>query len=287
MTSVHTIMSPSVIVRLTKDDAEIRAAQRLRYEVFYEEYGAKADPAMQAERLDVDQYDAHAKHLIVIDESHSPPRIVGTYRLLMQDAAERAGQFYSSQEYDLTPLLTSGGRLLELGRSCVLPAYRTRPILQLLWQGIADYVSDHNIDLLFGCASLHGTNIEENARQLSYLYHYHRAPEDLRPRALESRFIDMNIIPKDRLNVKKAFAELPPLVKGYLRVGASIGEGAVIDEQFNTTDICIMMHTSLIDSRYRRHYERKIQKAVPGGERVHNGPESNAGEIAVMARKQA
>lgn len=255
----------SVIVRLAANAAEIEAAQRLRYDVFYEEYGAKADDKTRAQRLDRDMYDEYAHHLVVVDECDGQDKIVGTYRLLLQDGADQAGQFYTSQEYDLSGLKKSGVSLMELGRSCVLEPYRTRPVLQLLWQGIADFVTDHNVGLMFGCASLHGTDVQALAEPLSYLHHFHSGPADLVPQAIESRYVDMNIIPKQDLQPRKAFGALPPLIKGYIRLGATIGRGAVVDEQFNTTDVCIVVQTHEVTQRYRKHYERKIQKSIPGG----------------------
>tara|TARA_B100000029_G_C17541030_1_gene946740 strand:- start:566 stop:1399 length:834 start_codon:yes stop_codon:yes gene_type:complete len=258
-----------VTVRLAENSAEIEEAQRLRYEVFYEEYGAVANDIMRNSRMDMDEYDEFADHLVVVDNSHGDKeRIVGTYRLLQREGASKVGQFYSESEYDIAPLLNSDKSLLELGRSCVLPDFRTRPVLQLLWQGIADYISDFDIDLMFGCASLHSTDIKSISKPLSYLHHYHLSPETIRPRALKGRYINMDIIPQDDINARRVFAELPPLIKGYLRVGASIGDGAVIDEQFNTTDVCIVVQTHLVTDRYRKHYERKIQKTIPGGENL-------------------
>ncbi len=264
--SQHDTELDSICVRLAENDQEVEAAQRLRYEVFYEEYSARPDPEMVENRIDFDIYDPYADHLIVIDKSGGQEKIVGTYRLLLRSAANKVGQFYSSSEYDLTPVLKSEGGLLELGRSCVLADYRSRPVLQLLWQGLADYITDHDIDLMFGCASLHSTDIKSISRPLSYLHHYHLAPEHLRPRALKGRYINMDIIPQEDINARKVFAELPPLIKGYLRAGASIGDGAVIDEQFNTTDVFIIFQTHLLTDRYRKHYERKIQKTIAGGE---------------------
>lgn len=261
----------SISVRLAETSREIEAAQRLRYEVFYEEYSARPDPAMVASRMDIDVYDEYADHLIVIDNAGPQERIVGTYRLLRREGARKVGQFYSAGEYDLSPVLKAGSSLLELGRSCVLAEYRSRPILQLLWQGIADYITEHDIELIFGCASLHSTDIKSISGPLSYLHHYHLAPEQLRPRALKGRYINMNIIPQEELNARRVFAELPPLIKGYLRAGASIGDGAVIDEQFNTTDVFIIVQTHLLADRYRKHYERKIQKPIAGsGDNVEN-----------------
>ncbi len=252
-------------VRLARNAKEVEEAQKLRYRVFYDEYGAKPCPKMAAQKRDFDDFDEIADHLIVLvkDEQTGAEKIVGTYRLLRQNIAKKHGNFYSSGEYNLDNLLNSNQFLLELGRSCVLAEYRTKPILNLLWQGIADYITDHNIDLLFGCASFQGVDINEIAGQLSYLHHFHSTPEDMRPIALQDQHIDMNIVPKDTINERRVFASLPPLIKGYLRLGASIGEGAVIDHQFNTIDVCIVVQTSLMTDRYRKYYERKIQKTMP------------------------
>lgn len=260
----------NVVVRLTRSDEEIKAAQRLRYQVFYEEYGAKPTPEMAQTRLDFDEYDAFSDHLVVVDNANNEERIVGTYRLLRQNVVQKYGEFYSSSEYDLNSLTSSDQSLLELGRSCVLPEFRARPVLQLLWQGIAEYITDNKIDLMFGCASLHSTDVASIAQPLSYLYHHHLAPQDLRVRALDERYIDMNIIPKDELEIKAAFKSLPPLIKGYIRVGAVIGDGAVIDEEFNTTDVFIIVQTHLITGKYRKHLERKIQKTIHGSEADEN-----------------
>lgn len=253
-------------VRLARSDAEITEAQKLRYEVFYEEYHAIPSPAMQEQLRDFDNFDDFADHLIVIvlDPESKAEKIVGTYRLIRQEVAQKIGRFYSEDEYDLSRLIKSGKSLLELGRSCVLSTYRTQPILNLLWRGIADYITDHKVDLLFGCASFQGTDIARLAKDLSYLHHFHSTEEAIRPRAVSSRYVNMNMIPKESLDQRQIFSKLPPLIKGYLRLGATIGEGAVVDEQFNTTDVCIVVQTTLMTDRYRKYYERKIQKTMPG-----------------------
>ena len=148
--------------------------------------------------------------------------------------------------------------------------------MQLLWQGIANYVSDNDIEIMFGCASFYSTDIKAIAPSLSYLYHYHLAPEKFRVRAVDQRYIDMNTIPQEDLNARRVFAELPPLIKGYLRLGATIGDGAVIDEDFDTTDVCIIVQTHMVTDRYRKHYERKNQKAMPSA----TTSESNVHHIA-------
>ncbi len=259
--------NPIASVRLAQNKSEIEEAQRLRYSVFYEEYGAKPNDAMKEQKRDFDEFDDITDHLIVVinDLENKTEKIVGTYRLLRQEIAQKENKsFYSSDEYNISKLIESGQTLLELGRSCVLSEYRTKPILNLLWQGIADYITDNKIALLFGCASFQGTNIDDIELQLSYLHHYHSTADDIAPTALPSRCVNMNVIPKEEINERRVFASLPPLIKGYLRLGATIGHGAVIDEQFNTTDVCIVVQTHLMTDRYRKYYERKIQKSMPG-----------------------
>lgn len=252
---------PQIIARLAETREEVEAAQRLRYAVFYEEQKATPSPEMAEARRDFDKFDDIADHLIVLDQAHPKKGIIGTYRLLRSDVAQKNGGFYSASEFDLDSLVAHSNATLELGRSCVLPEYRTRQILQLLWQGIAGYIFDNNIEYMFGCASLPGTDIEAIKLQLSYLYHYHSTDKPYAPRAVDGRHIEMNLIPKDEINAKAVFSSLPPLFKGYLRVGAVIGDGAVIDEQFNTTDVCVVVDTSMLADRYLKHYERTTQKS--------------------------
>lgn len=251
-------------VRLATSPAEIQAAQRLRYDVFYREFGAHPTPAMEKSGLDVDYFDEFTDHLIVIDPSAADRNlgVVGTYRLLSSDNMKRAGRFYTSDEYDISPLIQSSQQMLEMGRSCVLEPYRTMPVLQLLWSGIARYISEHQIDLMFGCASLHGTDPSALASELSLLYHNHLAPEELRPRALPARYVNMNILPRDQIDARRVFMKLPPLIKGYIRAGAMVGDGAVVDEQFNTVDVCVVMPTYMITDKYVKHYDRAFVQPI-------------------------
>ncbi len=253
-----------ILVRLAKSKAEIEAAQKLRYDVFYTEYGAKPENGMEALGLDFDRFDPLADHLIVIDTRIDmlPHRVVGTYRLIRQEVAEKNGGFYTKNEFDISPLLSACDNILELGRSCVHKDYRMRPVMQLLWQAIAEYIAHHNIELLFGCASFHGTDIQSVSEGLSYLYHKHLAPEDLCPQALPALYRPMNLKREGDYDPKRAFAALPALIKGYLRLGGFIGDGAVIDEQFNTIDVCVIVKTGLVSDRYRKHYERKTQRPI-------------------------
>lgn len=258
-------------VRLARDEAEVRAAQALRYQVFYQEMHAKASPDALAARRDFDGLDDYCDHLLVVDHTKTgTTAIVGTYRLTRRAAAEKFGKFYSSDEYDISCLVNYPGEILELGRSCVAADYRTRSTMQLMWRGIAAYVFQYDIAFMFGCASFPGTNLQDHAAALSYLYYHHLAPPGMRPKALPNRYVDMRLLPQTAVNAamtpdqikvdpRGGGGNLPPLIKGYLRVGCSVGDGAVIDHQFNTIDICIIVKTDLLTDRYLRHYERTVR----------------------------
>jgi putative hemolysin len=251
-------------VRVATIPAEIEAVQKLRFRVFYEEMGAAPDVSAIISRRDRDAFDRVADHLLVVDHAigPGPEGVIGTYRLIRREAAAEMGRFYSADEYDLGPLLQYPGQVLELGRSCVDAAHRSRAVLQLLWRGIAAYVFRHQIDLMFGCASLPCTDPDVLAPELTYLYYNHLAPPALRPRAVRERYVDMRRMDPDRVDRKRAQAQLPPLIKGYLRLGGFVGDGAVIDRQFNTTDVAIVVKTELITDKYYRHYERQLREAL-------------------------
>ncbi len=246
-------------VRLAADAAEIDAGQALRFRVFYGEMGASADPATAALGRDRDEFDPIADHLLVIDHARGegPGAVVGTYRLIRQEAAARIGHFYSASEYDISAIERFSGQVMELGRSCVDAGYRNRAVMQLLWRGIAAYVFHHRIDLMFGCASLPGTDPDALAVELTYLCEHHLAPPALCPRALPDRYVEMRRLPPGTVDRRQALGLLPPLIKGYLRLGGFVGDGAVIDRQFNTTDVAIVVKTDLVTEKYYRHYERQ------------------------------
>lgn len=261
-------------VRLAQSSDEVEAAQALRYHVFYEEMGAVPSADMKAKGLDFDRYDPVCDHLLVIDHTRKDKNpVIGTYRLIRRAAAQQCGGFYSCGEYDVSPLISYPGEILELGRSCIDAEYRTGTVMQTLWRGLSEYLYMHDIKLMFGCASLPGTNPVELALPLSYLYYHHLAPPALRTKAIPERYVDMRLLPREAFDPNAAFDDLkmdprggsnslPPLIKGYIRVGGFVGDGAVIDEQFNTTDVCIIVKTDLMTARYRRHYERAQQKDI-------------------------
>ncbi len=241
-------------VRLAVSEEEIAAAQALRYQIFYDEMGATPTAAMARVGRDIDDYDAICDHLLVVDHGlDGRPHVVGTYRLLRQVVAQMNKGFYSAGEYDLSPLIAhsaSTGQLLELGRSCVAPAYRNNATITLLWRGIAAYLQTHSIGHMFGCASLHGADPLLHTAELSYLYHHHLAPPELRACALPEHHVPMDRLPAESIDVRAAQKALPPLIKGYLRVGAMVGNGGFVDHQFNTVDVFVVMPVERITRRY-------------------------------------
>ena len=258
---VLAVMGP-LEVRLAETEHEVEQAQRLRYCVFYEEMSAIPSPQMRALGRDFDKYDDVCDHLLVVDREtqgeDGQPLVVATYRLTREKDAARAGGFYAAGEYDIAPMLNglpAGTKFLELGRSCVLKSYRSRPgTMQLLWKGLMAYVARFDIDLMFGCASLPGTDADALAQPLSYLHYFHPMPENLRVTARPELFVKMDRAPKDATPAREGLRSLPPLLKGYVRAGCCIGDGAVIDRQFGTTDVFIYFPLSGIDARYKSRF---------------------------------
>ena len=245
-------------IRLAESEAEIAAAQALRYRVFYEEMSATPTPEMAAQRRDFDSFDPFCDHLIVLDRKKGagPAGIIATYRLMRRSGAERRGQFYSVDEYDIGAIVSHPGEILELGRSCVDADYRSKAVMQLLWKAISQYVFHYGIEIMFGCASFPGTDPAQHATTLSYLCHRHLAPPEFRPRAIPSRYVNMDMLPLSGIDERRALASLPPLIKGYLRLGGFVGEGAVIDHQFGTIDVSVIVVTERVSDKYVKHYSR-------------------------------
>lgn len=251
---------PHLTLRLARDERDIMAAQRLRYRVFVEELGGDGDMVDHENRLERDAFDPHFDHLILVDNRRDAALledVVGVYRLLPGERAAAAGGFYSEGEYDVTALKDSGRKLLELGRSCVLPELRGGSAMMLLWNGLADYVLARGIEVLFGTASFHGTDAGALAQPLSFLHQNHLAPEGLRVKARPEHFQRMDLIAPDAIDRKQAVLQTPALIKAYLRLGGFVGEGAWIDHAFNTIDVCLVMDTTRMSAKHRDFYARK------------------------------
>lgn len=252
----------SLEARLARDDAEVAAAQEIRYRVFYEELGAKSNVLQALDRRDADRFDPVCDHILVFDQALPGPehqRIVGTYRVLNQEGADLAGGFYSEDEFNLGSLISRhpGKRFLELGRSCVLPQYRSKRTIETLWQAIWAYVQHNDIDVMAGCASFHGRVPAEHAEALSFLAHNCRTAPEFDVRALPGRYVGMDLVPAEAISAKSAFSRMPPLIKGYLRLGARIGDGCVIDHDFETVDVFVVLPVKEIQQRYISYYSQE------------------------------
>ena len=253
------IIAGSLEAYIARSKEEVAASQRLRYRVFVEEMGAKASPEMHAAKIDIDEFDDLCDHLLIVDNAHNN-KVVGSYRLLRRSKLPAGRRFYTEGEYDISKTLSHfKGEVMELGRSCVDKEYRNRSTIQLLWRAIGDYTGTHNVKMLFGCASFPGSDHKLHAKQLAYLYHYHLAPEQFRARALENLYTSMNLYKKEELDAKEILSSLPPLIKGYLRLGGYIGDGAFEDIGYNTTDVCIILDTANITDKYLNRYGSKIE----------------------------
>jgi putative hemolysin len=261
----------SLEVRMACSKKDVRKAQRLRFKVFFGEGGAIPDAKTALTRRDSDRFDKFCDHLIVIDHDarnrfgKKKAKVVGAYRLLRSDVAKDRGGFYSASEYDVAPLLArhNGETILELGRSCVLEQYRGKRTIELLWRGILAYIRHYRIDALIGCASFPGANPLAHATALSFLAHHACADAAWSVRAKSDLHVPMDILAREAVDPRKALNALPPLIKGYLRVGAKFGDGAVIDRKFNTTDVFVVMPVAEMDARYLEHFSAPSETIEP------------------------
>lgn len=247
-------------IRLARDEADLLAAQRLRYRVFVEELGGDGALVDHAARLERDEFDSVVDHLVLVDDRRDASaldHVVGVYRLLPGDRARAFGRFYCDGEYDLTALRDSGRSLLELGRSCMDPDFRGGSGMFLMWNALAEYVLSRGIEVLFGVASFHGTDARALAQPLSWLHHHHLAPEAIRPRARAPGYQPMDLVPAETLDRRAAMTGMPALIKAYLRLGGTVGEGAYLDRAFNTTDVFLMVDTKAMSEKHRRFYETR------------------------------
>jgi L-ornithine Nalpha-acyltransferase len=245
--------------RFARSDEDLKASQRLRYDVFVDELGGDGDLVDHDARLEADAFDPSFEHLMLLDRARPGgvmEQTVGVYRVLSGKNVPQTGQFYSENEYDLSVLKNSGRKLLELGRSCLHRDYRGGMAMFYLWNALSDYVNEHEVEILFGVASFHGTDIAALRAPLSLLHHRHLAPEKIRVRAREPHFQTMNLVAEDQLDRRRAMLATPALIKAYLRMGGTVGEGAYVDHKFNTTDVCLILDTAAANARQKSIYSR-------------------------------
>ncbi|MDE0347779.1 MAG: GNAT family N-acetyltransferase, partial [Boseongicola sp.] len=241
-------------LRLATAEEDRLAAERLRYEVFVEELGGDGDMVDHEGRFERDRFDPDFDHLVLVDSNRDRAaldHVVGVYRVLPGGLRDR---FYSEDEYDVSLLVESGRKLLELGRSCVRQGYRGGIALHLLWTGLADYVRQRDIEILFGVASLHGTDTDALAEPLSHLHHSYLAPPELRVRAREDVYQPMDLLAPEEIDRVAAMRATPALIKSYLKLGGFVGDGAFVDHKFNTTDVCLVIDIERMKPAARIRY---------------------------------
>lgn len=246
-----------LVTRLARSPDEVREAQRLRHRVFYGEMNAKADLATRLLRRDRDAFDRFCDHLLVLDTNlPKGKRVVATYRVLDEEGARKAGHFYTETEFDLSHLRAhhAGKRFLELGRSCVDPAYRSRRTLELMWQGIWALVQRRRSDILFGCASFPSTDPSRFSPALGWLSAHAALGVETPCAPVSADCLPLAACSAQPANLRAGLGDLPPLLKGYLRVGAKVGSHAVFDRQFGTTDVLVVLDVATINPRYVSHY---------------------------------
>lgn len=256
-----------LVTRLARNTREVEAAQTIRFNVFVEEMQAKVPAEAMRLRRDIDMWDDVCDHLLVLDtsiEGDPEDQVVGTYRLLRQEVAKSAQGFYTSSEFDIEKLISRhpNKRFMELGRSCVLPNYRNKRTIELLWQGCWFYALTHKIDVMIGCASFSGVDPADHAQALSFLHYNAKADGEWAASPRPNLFQKMDLLDEAVINAKAAISEMPPLIKAYLRIGAKFGSGAVIDRAFNTTDVLVILPIDQIDERYINYYSAGLARSA-------------------------
>ncbi|MBN1783608.1 MAG: GNAT family N-acetyltransferase [Alphaproteobacteria bacterium] len=239
----------SFFVRLAQTEEDRRLVQDLVDDVFHREEGVDPETVQQRQH-DIHVINPACDHLMVF--SKDTDQLIATYRLIRREHADKIGGFYTKEEYDLTNILNYGGEILEFSRAVTHKDFRTSGVMMIVWKGLAEYIKVYDVKLMFGIPSFHGTDPKKFAAELSYLYHFHRAPDEILCRSKD--YTSMDFIPKDQINEKEAFMNLPPLLKGYLRVGAVIGDGAYVDEDFDTVDVQVIVETSKTSGTYKKHF---------------------------------
>ena len=242
----------SLALRLAATEAEVAVAQALRYRVFVEELGGRGgNMTDHAAGREADRFDEQCEHLLLLDTLQGNA-VVGTTRLMTGVEAVGDSRFASEEEFDLSGLRRSGLRLLEVGRTCLDRNHRGGAAMHRMWQGLAAFVEERGIELLFGLASFPGTNLSAATMPLACLHHEHLAPEALRPRSLQPVVLDQ--VRPDRLDRRAGMLATPALVKAYLRLGGKVGKGAFLDHAFGCIDVCMVLDTAHLSERTRAIY---------------------------------
>ena len=228
---------------IDKNSPFLKSAQKLRFNSFFGNQFRK-------KKFDQDIYDRFSEHLVVLDNSKFRKKVIGTYRLLTQEMMPSCYDFYTSSEFDISKLKKKSINILEVGRSCVDESYRDGRIIKLLWRGLAREIMLRNSELVMGCASFPTIDPNQIIEELSYLQHFHHPPKSFETVPIKSKAPKLKILRKSDLNPKIIFQRLPPLIKAYIRTGAWFGTGCVVDSEFKTIDVCVILKTQNIKNKY-------------------------------------
>lgn len=246
-------------VRLTRTKEERKMVRQLRYNVFCLEENASATEEQKNLGEEYDAYDTYADYMAVFHNN----KIVGTYRIIDREAAEKMGGFYTELEFNISKIKKVNGNIAEMSRACVDPEYRENSlVMRLLWAGLCEYIVKRKIVILFGVPSWVGTNPAMSAQAISYLYYNALSPSHLRATVLKEKLdpsvdpglTQMNILPRAFVDEDEAKKQMTPLIKGYLRLGASFGKGIFVDKGFGTYDTFVLVQTKNIDKTYQKHF---------------------------------
>lgn len=244
-------------IKITRDQSEVREAQRLRFEVFNLQM-KKGLQASYQRGLDVDDYDPLCDHLIVRDLRSK--RVVGTYRLLLGSIARRRFGFYSEKLFNLEKINSLKGEVLELGRTCAHRDCRDKALIPVMWQAIAEYVKNHQVRYLFGCASLYTADPLEVGKFFALLKGRYYAAEEFRVYPVPEKAFPQLHERAKIADERELFFRLPSLIKSYLRVGAILCGPPALDREFGTTDLFLLLDITKMSSEYLRRFGFSVSK---------------------------
>ncbi len=243
VSSGYTVHSAPFTFRIAQTAEDVDNVKRLRYHVFYTEKGAKALGDMGRLSMDFDDFDDYAYHVMVENEEGE---LVGTVRLITRDNVPQSKNFYTEQFYNLDVFLDNARPAMELGRACIAKDYRKGRVLNLMWKYTMGLIRELNIELMFGCASFLGDDIKEHAHALSYMHYNYLLPAELQPTITFEKTTHLDLLSEDEVDTQKALAGIPPLIKGYLKLGGRVSDRAVVDHQFNTVFTCLFLDIDFI-----------------------------------------
>lgn len=248
MTKFVPIECGNFIVKIADTEEELQQLFKLRYEELFLYYNKESK---NEEEMCVDKYDYLCDHLICYDNINK--QVAGTYRLVLEEHVREVGSFITESEYDITKIRSK--KLLELGRAVVKEEYRNGTVIKLLWRGLIKYAQENQINYMFGTGSFHGTDPQNYEQALSYIYYNHLSPHDVRVQARKGSRSNINLIKEEEIDLRKVRKQMPALIKGYIKIGATFGEDAFIDKPFNSVDLFVLLDVDKVNPAILRRFQ--------------------------------